>query len=106
MDPFAFEEYRKQKLQQKLEAKRTMRTRMKRKVEVNPHLHQQLQTSVDEGEIEGVSKKRKEAAKKAKNLLADERFQVLFADPDFAIEDKGPQAEVVAPLPIPSASKH
>jgi len=105
MDPFAYSEYRKQKVQQKLEAKRTMRTLVKRKVGVNPQLHELLQESVGEGELEGASKKRKDAAKKAKSLLADERFQVLFADPDFAIQEKGPEAEVAAPAPLPAKRK-
>lgn len=93
MDPFAFEEYRKQRVRQKLDAKRTMRTRVKTKVDVNPRLHQQLQMAAEEGAEEGVSKKRKQAADKASRLLADKRFEVLFADPDFAIEERGAAAE-------------
>eukprot|EP00931_Biecheleriopsis_adriatica_P041216 TRINITY_DN23588_c0_g1_i1.p1 TRINITY_DN23588_c0_g1~~TRINITY_DN23588_c0_g1_i1.p1 ORF type:complete len:540 (-),score=149.68 TRINITY_DN23588_c0_g1_i1:117-1736(-) len=98
LDPFAFEEYRKQKVQQKLESKRTMRTRVKNKdkVDVNPSLHKQLQLAADEGETAGASKKRKEAADKAKRLLEDDRFKVLFADPDFAIEENGAQSSVEA----------
>merc|ERR1712060_392645 len=98
MDPFAFEEYRKQRVRQKLESKRTMRTRVKSKVDVNPQLHKQLQMAMEESKVEGVSKKRREAADRAKSFLADERFQVLFADPDYAIEEKGVQAEKVAPF--------
>mmetsp|Transcript_55988 Transcript_55988/g.122987 ORF Transcript_55988/g.122987 Transcript_55988/m.122987 type:complete len:547 (-) Transcript_55988:26-1666(-) len=104
MDPFAFEEYRKQRVRQKLESKRTMRTRVKSKVggkvDVNPQLHKQLQVAVEDSKVEGASKKRREAADRAKSFLSDERFQVLFADPDYAIEEKGVQAEKVAPLPI------
>jgi len=96
MDPFAFEEYRKQRIRQKLEAKRTMRTRVKTKVDVNPQLHKQLQLAAEEGAVEGASKKRKQAAEKAQSLLTDKRFEVLFADPDFAIEEKG--AEKLEPL--------
>eukprot|EP00413_Alexandrium_margalefii_P014382 CAMPEP_0204528780 /NCGR_PEP_ID=MMETSP0661-20131031/9712_1 /ASSEMBLY_ACC=CAM_ASM_000606 /TAXON_ID=109239 /ORGANISM="Alexandrium margalefi, Strain AMGDE01CS-322" /LENGTH=536 /DNA_ID=CAMNT_0051534777 /DNA_START=30 /DNA_END=1640 /DNA_ORIENTATION=- len=99
MDPFAFEEYRKQRVRQKLDAKRTMRTRVKTKVTVNPQFHQQLQSAAEEGGTQGVSKKRKEQADKAHKLLADKRFQDLFADPDFAIEAKGASAERLEPLP-------
>lgn len=91
LEPFAFEEYRKERIRQKLEAKRSMRVRVKpNKVAVNPKLHRELELAAEEGETDGSSKKRKEAAEKAKTLLADERFKVLFADPDFAIEEKGP----------------
>jgi len=93
MDPFAFDEYRKQRVKQKLESKRTMRTRVKSKVDVNPQLHKQLQIAAEDGTTEGASKKRKQAAEKASKLLADKRFEVLFADPDFAIEEKGARAE-------------
>jgi len=93
MDPFAFEEYRKQRVRQKLDAKRTMRTRVTSKVDVNTKLHSQLQIQAEDGGREGLSKKRKESAEKAQKLLADKRFEVLFADPDFAIEDGGVRAE-------------
>lgn len=93
MDPFAFEEYRKERVRQKLEAKRTMRTRVRTKIDVNPQLHKQLELAADEGAAEGASRKRKAAAEKAKTLLADERFKMLFADPDFAIEEKGTAAQ-------------
>jgi len=100
MEPFAFEEYRKQRIHQKLEKKRTMRSQIKTdKVNVNPRLHKKLQLTAEEGTGDGASKKRKQAAEKAGRLLADDRFKVLFADPDFAIEEKGPQEEVPAPLP-------
>lgn len=94
LDPFAFEEYRKQKVREKLEAKRTMRTRIKdqSKVSVNPNFHKHLQETAEEGFTAGASKKRKEAADKAKRILEDQRFQALFADPDFAIEDSGNRA--------------
>merc|ERR1712060_87661 len=102
MDPFAFEEYRKQRVRQKLEAKRTMRTRVRSQIDVNPQFHTRLQVAAEEGEIEGASKKRKAAAEKAKTLLTDQRFQDLFNDPDFAIDEKGPSAEMPAPLPLAS----
>jgi len=88
-EPFAFEEYRKQRIREKVDAKRKMRTRVRKKVDVNPDLHQRLQVVADEGQETGVSRKRKDAGENAKKLLTDERFQALFADPDFAIEESG-----------------
>jgi ribosome biogenesis protein ENP2 len=94
-NPFAFEEYRKQRVRNKLDAKRKMRATVKKggKVEVNQSLHRQLQVTVDDAGEEGVSKKRREQGSKAKSLLTDERFQSLFADPDFAINAGGAAAE-------------
>lgn len=88
-EPFAFEEYRKEKIKQKLDKLRTMRTRVKTKVTVNPQLHQQLLVTAEEGKDRDVSKKRKAAANKAEKLLADDRFKEMFEDPDFAIQEKG-----------------
>jgi len=91
MAPFAFEEYRKQKIREKVDAKRKMRVRVRQSdVNVNPELHKQLQIKAEEGKVKGVSKKRKDAAEKASRLLAEDRFQALFSDPDFAIAEKGP----------------
>lgn len=92
MDPFRFDEYRKEQISKKLEAKRTMRTRIKLdRVDVNTHLHDRLQVAAGGGDPNkkafGVSSvKRKQAAERAKGLLAEERFKALFEDPDFAIE--------------------
>merc|ERR1712039_767784 len=99
MDPFAFEEYRKQRVKQKLESKRTMRTRIRSQIDVNPDLHTKLKIAEEEGALEGASRKRKAQAEKAKSLLTDQRFADLFNDPDFAIEEKGAAAEVPPPLP-------
>mmetsp|Transcript_7982 Transcript_7982/g.17782 ORF Transcript_7982/g.17782 Transcript_7982/m.17782 type:complete len:543 (-) Transcript_7982:9-1637(-) len=101
-EPFAYEEYRKKRLQQKVEAKRTMRTKLKSKVEVNKSLHEKLKSAADEGGDEGASAKRKAAGEKAKTLLTDSRFKDLFANPDFAMEenvktaDVGPSAATMA----------
>eukprot|EP00928_Gymnodinium_smaydae_P072503 TRINITY_DN55854_c0_g1_i1.p1 TRINITY_DN55854_c0_g1~~TRINITY_DN55854_c0_g1_i1.p1 ORF type:complete len:575 (+),score=134.67 TRINITY_DN55854_c0_g1_i1:82-1725(+) len=98
MEPFAFEEYRKQKVKEKLESKRTMRARVRKSkdVDVNTDLHKKLQDAAEEGAVEGASKKRKEAATRASTLLADDRFKVLFDDPDFAISEKGIAGELEA----------
>lgn len=92
-NPFAFEEYRKNRTKERLDAKRTMRTKVKKdKVDVNKDMHRRLQVTIDDAQEEGVSKKRREAGAKANTLLTDDRFQALFADPDFAIDEKGPGA--------------
>mmetsp|Transcript_48655 Transcript_48655/g.114190 ORF Transcript_48655/g.114190 Transcript_48655/m.114190 type:complete len:527 (+) Transcript_48655:43-1623(+) len=106
LDPFAFEEYRKQKVKERLEAKRTMRTRIRNhKVDVNPSFHEQLQLTAEEGSEAGASKKRKEAADKAKRILQDQRFQALFADPDFTIEDSDQHSKADAARMLPKRKK-
>jgi len=104
LDPFAFEEHRKERIKAKLESKRTMRTKAK-KAAVNPDLEQQLKTAAEEGNLEGSSKKRKVAASKASELLADNRFSQLFADPDFAIEEKLPNPSAALAAAIASVTR-
>jgi len=91
MDPFRYEEFRKERIRQKIEAKRTMRVRVKtgKKVGVNQSLHKKLEEEAEDGEFEGASKKRREASTRAKALLNEERFKAIFEDADFAIEEKG-----------------
>jgi len=68
-------------------------------VDVNTGLHGRLQASIEEANEDGASKKRKEAATKATSLLTDNRFKDLFEDADFAILDKGVEAEGTAEAP-------
>jgi ribosome biogenesis protein ENP2 len=96
-NPFAFDEYRKQRIREKVDQKRKMRTTVRKsKVDVNPELHRRLQVDVDTSNDKDAGKKKRQAGEKAKSLLTDERFQALFADPDFAIANKGPTAEFEA----------
>ncbi|UKK02544.2 hypothetical protein MACK_002637 [Theileria orientalis] len=82
----SYEEYKKKKTQERIEAKRQMRVPIRQKpVKVNVELAEKLQAaSIVEGK--NVSKKQKEAALIAKAALEDERFSKIFTDENFAIE--------------------
>mmetsp|Transcript_24421 Transcript_24421/g.53070 ORF Transcript_24421/g.53070 Transcript_24421/m.53070 type:complete len:529 (-) Transcript_24421:62-1648(-) len=101
MDPFKFEAFRKDRIKKKLDAKRTMRTKIKAdKVGVNADLHKELQEAADIGDVRGISKKRKENAERAKRLLAERRFGALFEDPDFArVDGEAPSQQAAAGAP-------
>mmetsp|Transcript_30332 Transcript_30332/g.69783 ORF Transcript_30332/g.69783 Transcript_30332/m.69783 type:complete len:537 (-) Transcript_30332:20-1630(-) len=103
-EPFAYEEYRKQRVQQKLEAQRTMRTKLKSKVEVNKGLHEKLREAAEDAADQGASNKRKAAGEKAKALLTDSRFRDLFANPDFSMEENVKAADHVGPNAVDMAS--
>lgn len=85
-NPFAYEDYRKKKLKEKLEAKRSSRIAPKRdpnskkksKTAVNPDLADRLQEKAESDT---------KAGKVASNLLGDDRFKSLFTDSDFAINE-------------------
>jgi len=86
-EPFAYEEYRKKKISEKVESRRKMRVTPKPKVLANANLHQKLHTELNDGTDPLASQKGKKAADKASALLADVRFQQLFSNPDFEIEN-------------------
>ncbi|XP_046961647.1 nucleolar protein 10 [Vanessa cardui] len=76
-DPFAFEEYKKRKIREKIEQERPSRI----KVEDNlPKVNRDLASRL----MDSDTRKNKQSA----NLLKDDRFKALFENPDFEV-DKG-----------------
>merc|ERR1711924_130208 len=87
--PFAFEEYRKEKIRERVAAKRTMRTKDKKQIGTNAKLKEKLETLRKDAKDRGAGSKLKKAAKRAESLLTDDRFAKLFENPDFEIEEVG-----------------
>lgn len=83
-EPFAFEEFRKKKIAEKLESKRGMRTKEKKKLGTNAELKQILESKAKD--VKKASGKKKQTGKSAENILTDDRFKKLFDNPDFQIE--------------------
>lgn len=83
-NPFEYEEYRKKKVKERLEAKRASRiapkesSNAKKAAAVNPDLADRLQLKADRNTKSG---------KVAQGLLADNRFGNLFSNPDFEIDE-------------------
>ena len=83
-NPFEYEEYRKKKLKERLEAKRASRiapkeTR-KKKTSVNPDFAERLQDKAESSTTK--------AGKMASQILADDRFGSLFTNPDYEIDEE------------------
>ena len=90
-NPFEYDEYRKKKVREKLEAKRASRIapkpkrRAARDVQVNANLAARLKEKLEK---EGSSKsKNKKSNQAAKTMLEDNRFGQLFNNPDFQIDE-------------------
>ncbi|GMH91204.1 hypothetical protein TL16_g11989 [Triparma laevis f. inornata] len=82
-NPFEFEEYRKKKIKEKIEAKRASRITAKKDSKV-------VGTGINKDLAERLadkSQKGKKAGKTADQLLSDNRFGSLFDNPDFAIDE-------------------
>jgi ribosome biogenesis protein ENP2 len=83
-NPFEYEEYRKKKVKDRLEAKRASRIAPKSlsnktSTSVNPDLADRLQTKAELNT---------KAGKEAKGILSDDRFGNLFTNPDFQIDEE------------------
>ncbi|KAL7473650.1 hypothetical protein ACHAXS_014111 [Conticribra weissflogii] len=84
--PFEYNEYRTQKIKERMEEKRASRIAPKTsgsnnqiKPKVNPELAERLQSKASD---------RSKAGKLAKNLVEDDRFGGLFSNPDFEIDEE------------------
>lgn len=83
-NPFEYEEYRKKKIKERMEAKRSSRIAPKEtsnsKSAVNPQLAERLQDKAGDSTTK--------AGKVASRLLSDNRFGNLFTNPDFEIDEE------------------
>lgn len=84
-NPFAFEEFKKERRREKMDEKRSMRTRVQ-EVKVNQALHDRWTM---------MAEKKTEKTKIGVDLLKDARFSKLFDDPDFTIQNAGEEQAVL-----------
>lgn len=90
IEPFAYEEYRRKKIREKIEAERTNRVKIKQLPQINRELALKLQ---EEREESGKSKK-----KKTGNILEDNRFKALFENVDFEINKECDEFKLLNPV--------
>ncbi|UJR14908.1 hypothetical protein I4U23_001892 [Adineta vaga] len=102
-EPFAFAEYRKKKLREKIDEKREKsRVPLPIVPTVNKDLAEKL--LLDEGESTTKNKKKKKNQKDAEDkapqssVLKDSRFQSLFTNPDMQIDVNNEAFKNIAPL--------
>lgn len=96
-EPFAYEQYRQQKVQERLKEKRQMRIPVKQQVNVNQALLERLEEQAKSAK-KAISRKQVKQSETAGTLLQDSRFiSKLFANPDYQIEKVEHPGEVVLP---------
>ncbi|KAH9634976.1 hypothetical protein HF086_016537 [Spodoptera exigua] len=86
-DPFAFEQYKKRKIREKIEQERPSRL----KVEDNlPKVNRDLASKL----MDDSGKKKKHTT----NLLKDDRFKALFENPDFEVDREAEEYRLLNPV--------
>lgn len=90
VEPFAFDEYRKRKIREKLEEQRSSRVVLHKLPNVNKDLAHKLITEDESGN--------QKQQKKAQSLLKDDRFKALFSNPDFQVDQQADEFRLINPL--------
>lgn len=89
-DPFAYEEYKAKAVREKIEKERVSRIQVKSKLPaVNKELAKQLM------EEKGSKKKKAKA-----DVLSDDRFKDMFADPDFEVDQDSKEYQLLHPTKV------
>uniref|UniRef100_A0A3P8WHL2 Nucleolar protein 10 n=1 Tax=Cynoglossus semilaevis TaxID=244447 RepID=A0A3P8WHL2_CYNSE len=95
VNPFAYEEYRKDKIRQKIEEARTQRVQIKKLPKVNKELALKL---MEDGEDEAVLARRTKKGKAVPNILSDDRFKVMFENPDYQVDEQSEEFRLLNPI--------
>uniref|UniRef100_A0A3B5AXC4 Nucleolar protein 10 n=1 Tax=Stegastes partitus TaxID=144197 RepID=A0A3B5AXC4_9TELE len=94
-NPFAYEEYRKDKIRQKIEESRTQRVQVKKLPKVNKDLALKL---MEEGDDEAELASRKKKGKALPSILGDDRFKVMFENPDYQVDEQSEEFRLLNPI--------
>uniref|UniRef100_A0A665V4H2 Nucleolar protein 10 n=1 Tax=Echeneis naucrates TaxID=173247 RepID=A0A665V4H2_ECHNA len=94
-NPFAYEEYRKDKIRQKIEESRTQRVQLKKLPKVNKELALKL---MEEGDDEAELASRKKRGKALPSILGDDRFKLMFENPDYQVDEQSEEFRLLNPI--------
>ncbi|XP_014206073.1 nucleolar protein 10 [Copidosoma floridanum] len=89
--PFSYEEYRKKKIQEKIQEERPKRVQVRKL----PAVNKELALKYIESEMDMDPKKKKNAPS---NVMKDERFKALFENPDFQVDTKSQEYSLLHPV--------
>ncbi|XP_035388919.1 nucleolar protein 10 isoform X2 [Electrophorus electricus] len=95
-NPFAYEEYRKEKIRQKIEESRVQRVQLKKLPKVNKELAIKLMEEVEDEDALSVKKTKK--AKGTTSILRDDRFKVMFENPDYQVDEQSEEFRLLNPI--------
>eukprot|EP01135_Chromosphaera_perkinsii_P005224 Nk52_evm7s326 gene=Nk52_evmTU7s326 len=87
-DPFAYEDYKKKKIKEKIEEQRNNRIKVTKKLpKVNKAIAKQLMEEESLIEKKAISGKAAKSAEDRVAALHDDRFSSMFTNPDFEIDE-------------------
>ncbi|XP_053565657.1 nucleolar protein 10 [Bombina bombina] len=92
VNPFAYEEYKREKIRQKIEETRAQRVQIKKLPKVNKELALKLIEEEDERPLH------KKKQKKMPSILSDDRFKVMFENPHFQVDEQSEEYRLINPL--------
>ncbi|XP_051780880.1 nucleolar protein 10 [Erpetoichthys calabaricus] len=92
VNPFAYEEYRKDKIRQKIEETRAQRVQIKKLPNVNKDLAMKL---IEDDENQQIRKKK---GKNLPSILRDDRFKVMFENPDYQVDEASEEFRLLNPI--------
>ncbi|KAH3831940.1 nucleolar protein 10-like [Dreissena polymorpha] len=91
-EPFAFEEYRKAKIREKIDSERANRVTVKKLPKVNKELAEKLL------DVEDTILANKTQDRAGATLLKDTRFSAMFQNPDFQIDKESEDYKLLNPV--------
>ncbi|XP_067679479.1 nucleolar protein 10-like [Haliotis asinina] len=92
-EPFAYQNYRKNKIREKIDEERTNRVKLKKLPKVNRDLAEKL---IAEAEDTALDRRKKKQS--TESLLEDKRFSALFSNPDFHIDQSSEEFRLLNPV--------
>nr|CAB3264392.1 nucleolar protein 10 [Phallusia mammillata] len=95
-NPFAFKEYRNQKIAEKIEEGRMKRVQIKKLPKVNKQLAERLLSRAEDQDL--TSGKKKKMKREAASLLDDPRFKSMFEDSSFQVDQESEEFRLLNPV--------
>lgn len=95
-EPFAYENYKKEKVRAVIEKNRASRVKIGKLPKVNKDLARKLM--MNEEKIPTSTAKLSKEEEKASSLLKDKRFESMFTDPNFQIDRESNEYHLINPL--------
>ncbi|XP_033117481.1 nucleolar protein 10-like [Anneissia japonica] len=94
-DPFAYEEYRRNKIREKIDEARKNRVRINKLPKVNRDIAARI---LDQDGVVANNKKAKAKIAAQKNLLSDDRFSAMFKDTNYQVDKESEEYRLLNPL--------